>query len=322
MQNSLHHTHKAGETWSRQPLDRRAFSRALALGLGAASFPALHAAPQRKLKIGHTCITWNTFPRRGPEPDATLESALQDIASLGYYCFETFPEVLEDWDAKGALTPLIDKYGVPLRSGYIRTNLTDPAQRKDSVTQAIRLAQVIKKYGGTYGVLAPNSVKRDSYNFQEYRASIIAGLNDHAQAVADVGLGTGLHQHTGTCIETRDEVYAVMDTVDTRVMKFAPDVGQLQKGGADAAKVIQDFLPLVTHMHLKDYSGGEHFVGYCPLGQGKVDIPRVLDLVEGANQNPNIMVELDPSPKQPLTALETARISKAYLQKQGYKFRT
>jgi inosose dehydratase len=75
-------------------------------------------------------------------------------------------------------------------------------------------------------------------------------------------------------------------------------------------------------MHLKDYLGGEHYAGYCPLGQGKVDIPAILDMVEGANRQPNIMVELDPSKNQPITPLETAKISKAYLQKLGYRFRT
>src|SRR5262249_62296205 len=132
---------------------------------------------------------------------------------------------------------------------------------------------------------------------------------------------TGLHQHTGTCIETRDEVYAVMESADTKYLKFAPDVGQLQKGGADAAKVVKDFLPLVRHMHLKDYNGGEHYVGYCPLGQGKVDLPAILNLVESATQPVNVMVELDPSNGQPYTPLETATIAKAYLQKQGYTFR-
>jgi inosose dehydratase len=171
-------------------------------------------------------------------------------------------------------------------------------------------------------VLAPGGMKREGYDFQAHKANIIATLNESAKAVNDVGLDTGLHQHTGTCIETRDEVYAVMEAADTRHLKFAPDVGQLQKGGSDAAKVVKDFLPLVRHMHLKDWVGWEHFVGYCPLGQGKVDLKAILDMVEENNLKANIMVELDPSANQPMTALETAKIAKGYLQKLGYKFRT
>src|SRR5712671_5306699 len=116
---------------------RRDFSK-ICIGLGAIA-TTLPGAAARKLKIGYTCITWGTFPR-GAEASATLEPALKDIGALGYYGFETFPEVLEDWDAKGALAGLIEKYGVPLTSGYIRTNLTDPAAHKENLAQVIRLA--------------------------------------------------------------------------------------------------------------------------------------------------------------------------------------
>jgi len=301
-------------------MNRREFSKSIAAAIGASGTPLSGAT--HNLKIGYTCITWGAFPRNPETSATTLEAAAKDISALGFYSFETFPEILDDLDAQGALSKLIDQYQLPLKSGYCRTNLTDASKRKESVEQVIKLGRTIKKYGGAFAVIAPNSVKRDGYNFKEYRSNIIAGLNDHAQALADLGLGTGLHQHTGTCIETRDEVYDVMDSANTKVLKFAPDVGQLQKGGADAAKVIKDFLPLVKHMHLKDYLGGEHYAGYCPLGMGKVDIPAVLDMCEAGGQQPNIMVELDPSSKQPMTPLETAKTSKAYLQKLGYKFRS
>ena len=64
-------------------------------------------------------------------------------------------------------------------------------------------------------------------------------------------------------------------------MKFGPDIGQLQKGGADPVQVVKDFLPLVQHMHLKDFSGGEAFLGYCPLGEGKVNLPAILAMMDG-----------------------------------------
>jgi inosose dehydratase len=303
-----------------ESLNRRTFTKTVAGAMAGAMIPALHAA-DRKLKIGYTCITWGTFPRPG-EPSATLDAAVKDIAALGFHSFETFPEVLEDWDSKGTLQALIDRHRVPLKSGYIRAHLTDPAMRRENLAQVIRMAKVIRKYGGTFGVLAPHSMKREGYDFQPHKANIIAALNESAMAVNDVGLGAGLHQHTGTCIETRDEVYAVMEGANTKHLKFAPDVGQLQKGGSDAAQVVRDFLPITVHMHLKDWKGWEHYVGYCPLGEGKVDIKGILDMVERANPNANIMVELDPSKGAPMTALETAQTSKAYLQKLGYKFRS
>ena len=306
-------------------LGRREVVKGIGFTIGAAfaNLPDAFAKsePPRKLKIGHTCITWSTFPPRSGD-DNTLDSALKDISAEGFWSFETFPEDLDNWDKRGLLAPLIAKCGVPLRSGYITGNLIDPSMRKDEIARISQLCKVVQKYQGTYIVLAPNGVKRDTYNFQEHRADIISALNDYAAAVTDLGFKTGLHQHTGTCIESRDEVYAVMEAVNTKNLNFAPDVGQLQKGGADAAKVVKDFLPIVTHMHLKDYKGWQYYAGYCPLGMGTVDIPAVLDMVERAGHNPDVMVELDPSKDGPMTPLETVKTSKAYLEKMGYKFRT
>ena len=115
--------------------------------------------------------------------------------------------------------------------------------------------------------------------------------------MVDVGLTPVLHQHTGTCIETREETYAVMEAVDTRYLKFGPDIGQLQKGGSDPVQVVKDFLPIIHHMHLKDFFGGEPFLGYSPLGQGKVNIPAILAMMNGKQIDGMVMVELDSSPE-------------------------
>jgi len=293
---------------------RRNFSKSM---LGAAT-PALWAAESKKIKIGYTALTWNAGPRT-PE---NLEPALKDMSELGFYSFETFAEALEALDTKGTLAGLIEKYKFPLTSGYFTVNVLDPSQRKDNLEKAVRLAKIIKKYKGTFMVLAPNGVKRQEYKFEENRDNIVSALNEYAKAVTDTGLSTGLHQHTGTAVESRDETYYVMEHVDTKYLKFAPDVGQLQKGGSDAAKVVKDFLPILRHMHLKDYVGGQYFAGYCPLGQGKVDIAGILDTLEKNDKPVNVMVELDRSPNTPITARDTAETTKAYLVKLGYKFRT
>jgi inosose dehydratase len=299
-------------------ISRRSFNMAVLTGLGAAAVSAIGSAAMRNLKIGCTSLIWGALPR---SPD-NLAPAVKDMAGLGFHGFETFAAILEEWDKRGTLGDLLAANRIPLVSGYATMQVVDAAARKDELEKLKRWGMVVRKHGGRFVVLAPNGVKREGYNFQEHRTNIVSALNEYAMAVNDIGLGAGLHQHTGTAVETRDETYAIMEAADTKQLKFAPDVGQLQKGGANAAQVVKDFLAITVHMHLKDFSGGEHFAGYCPLGQGKVDLKSILDMVEGANPNANIMVELDGSASMPYTALQTAQISKAYLQKLGYAFRT
>ncbi len=300
-------------------LDRRAFTKTMLAGLGGAALPSIASAQTRTLRIGCTSLVWGALPR-SPE---NLEAAFKEMYALGYHKAETFAAIVEDWDAKGTMRDLLVKYPIPLLSAYSTVELTDASKRKETLEQLVRQAKILKKYGGKFMVLAPNGVgaNREGYTFQEHKANIIASLNDYATAMNDLGLGAGLHQHTNTAVETRDETYAVMEAVNSNVCKFAPDVGQLQKGGADAAKVVKDFLSITVHVHLKDWIGGEHMAGYCPLGMGKVDLKAILDMVENANADANVMHELDGSPNMPYSPFETAQISKTYLQKLGYTFR-
>ena len=273
------------------------------------------AATQRRLKIGHTGITW------GFKPDDAAQ-AIHDVGSLGYAGYESFGEVIEAWESKGGIKRLLDSSEVPLISAYCNVNLTDPTKRKEETDKIVRWAKLIQKCGGVTAVVGPNGVKRAAYDFKASKADIVTSLNEMCKAVTDVGVVPALHQHTGTCIESRDEVYAVLEAVDTKYVKFGPDVGQLAKGGADPVKIVKDFLPLIRHVHLKDWNGGPHWAEYCPLGQGKVNVPAVLDLLEQGPELKIVMVELDPSANPPMAPLETARTSKEYLKTLGYTFRT
>jgi len=251
-----------------------------------------------------------------------VEAAVRDMAGLGFYGIELFGNQIEAMEEHGGLGALLEKHKLPLISAYCGANLSVPSQRKDSIAKTLTWAKLVKKYNGKVIVVGPNGVRRNNYDFKAAKDDIVTTLNELGKAVTDMGLTPVLHQHTGTCVETREETYAVMEAVDTRVMKFGPDIGQLQKGGSDPVKVVKDFLPLVQHMHLKDYVGGPEYLGYCPLGLGKVDIPAILSMMNGRQTAGMVMVELDSPPPQPVPAIETAKIAKAYLQQQGITFRS
>jgi inosose dehydratase len=296
-------------------IDRRGFLGRVGAALSLGGAQTVLAAPKRRLKIGHTGITW------GYKPDDAAQ-AIHDVGSLGFEGYESFGEVIEAWETKGGIKRLLDEAGIRLISAYCNVNLTDPTKRKDETDKIVRWAKLIQKCGGVTAVVGPNGLKRSTYDFKAAKADIVTSLNEMCKAVSDVGIIPALHQHTGTCIESRDEVYAVLEAVDTRYVKFGPDVGQLAKGHSDALKIVKDFLPLIRHVHLKDWDGGPYWTEYCPLGQGKVDVRAVMDVLETAQELKIVMVELDPSNNAPMTPVETARTSKEYLKSLGYEFRS
>src|SRR5262249_5855649 len=157
-----------------------------------------------KLKVGHTGTTWGYAP-------STVEAAIRDLGSLGFHGFESFGAVLEWWEARGGIGQLLERAGLPLRSAYCPFDLTRASARCDEVRKARRWGGLIKKYVGSIAVIAPNPVVRETFAFSECRSTILAALGDIGLALEDVGVVGAIHPHIGSCVQSRDEIFSVMD---------------------------------------------------------------------------------------------------------------
>lgn len=306
----------------RNIFSRREFvKKAGAGGIAALMLPTLGISDElaKKFEIGATFILW------GYGVD-NLEPALKDISSLGFHSFETFGHVIQGWQEKnGDFKQLMETYKVPLISAFCMTDVLDPSKRKEEVEKLITWSKLVKANGGKLIEYCPSGIDRKGYDYKEHKKNLIESMNEYAQVVTDQGLVCALHQHTDTPIESEEEVYFAMENLNTDYMKFGPDVGQLEKGGADPVKIVKDFMPLIEHMHLKDYEGGDNgYLGYAPLGEGEVKINKILQLMEKKKDSMAgaIMFELDYDHriKPKYSTHQAAEISRDYLVKLGYDF--
>jgi inosose dehydratase len=296
-------------------LSRREFTGLMGLGTSALMFPGLYACKSKtpSLKIGYTFINF------GYQADV-LEEAVRTISALGFYSFETFGGVIERWENEyGGIGKLIDKYEIPIQSAFCGLDVLDESRIDEEAARMDLWCKLLKKYGGKVIEFTGNGRRNEEYNYMDHRDTIVKATNAYARVAAKHDLTFAYHQHTDTPIETREEIYDLVENVDTDIVKLGPDIGQLLKGGTDPVEFVRNFLPMIKHVHLKDFDGGDHWAGYCSLGQGKVNLPGVLDLLETDNFDGSVMVELDPdNPSMP--AAETAKASRDYLVELGYKF--
>ena len=312
-----------GITWpARQFTGRRGGGPDAAAGGPPAAGAGAPAAPPAATG-GQQDAAARAGGRRGggppPPPDPALnETIFKDVSELGFAGLELFDWQIAGLESQGLLGQFVEKYKLPLISSYTSIQLTDPTRRAETIAAAVNIGNIMKKHGGKTIVIGPSGrVGGESYNFNEHKQNIVATLNELGKAITDIGLIAALHQHTGTAVETRDETYATMEAVDTRYVKFGPDIGQLQKGGVDPVAVVKHFLPVVQHLHFKDWNGGPSMAGYCALGLGKVDLVGVLDLMEGRKLEGMIMVELDSGGQMPYTPREAAKTAHDWLVGHG-----
>ena len=270
-------------------------------------------------RLGHTGITW---------PGDQVEQAVADVAALGYQGFETFPWTIESYPGGvSAFKALLECHNIPLVSTYWSLSLIDPNQYDQDLEKVQRWIAIHRALGPRIIILGASGRKKPTYSAEEYHR-MVERINDVGRRALDAGLIVCFHPHTGTPVETREEIDRVMGSVNPEVVFFAPDVGQIAKGGGDPVAVVRNYSSLIRHVHLKDFVGGKveydangkevdptGYLGYVPLGMGVVDIPGILDVLDKANFDGWLNVELDGTPQAPRPPKEAAAISKRYIDR-------
>jgi len=281
------------------------------------------AAANPRLLVGHTGITWL-------DPEA--EQGIKCIAELGYNCIEVFAWVLKAFHDQGR-SDICKKYNIPLISSYYSIDIVDPSKRESEMAKLSEWTDIVASMGGKFATFGGNGVPRKGFNFDEHKKYIVEFVNEAAKVLNGKGMKLNFHPHTGTPVETEKEIRSFFDAVDTKLVGFAPDIGQIQKGGSDPVRITKDYVSIIRLVHFKDYCGkvkydaeGKEidqsgFACYSPLGQGVVDLKAVLEILENykAFDGP-IMIELDGTKEMPMSAEKAVMINKDYMQKLGYRF--
>lgn len=272
-------------------------------------------------RLGHTAITW-PFTVEG------ARQAIDDVANLGYRGIELFGFVIDAYPGGvDGLRERLAEHRLQLAAAYCSASLIDPGARASDVARMVAWAGKVRGLGGEVIVVGADSSAKPAYSRDEY-AGLCRTLDEIGRRCADLGVRACFHPHTGTPVETGEQIATVMTGIDPRVVFMAPDTGQIAKGGSDPVAVVRTYRELVGHVHLKDYVGGEStvdaegnlldrtgYLDYAALGDGVVDLPAIVETLDAAGYDGWWMVELDGTPRAPRAAKAAAAISKRYLDR-------
>ncbi|CAN5780811.1 hypothetical protein BH24CHL4_BH24CHL4_17880 [soil metagenome] len=157
---------------------------------------------------------------------------------------------------------------------------------KDRFKRAIDIAdglgmQIVNTFTGD----AQTEEERDAYfaNVQE--------LCDHA---GPLGLKIGMETDSNM-LPTAKSGAGILDRIDRpEVLGFNYDPGNvIYYTGADPYEDVQYALPRMVHFHLKDKIGGKGVFNFPPTGDGQIDIPRLLKILEDGGYSGPISAEVE-----------------------------
>jgi inosose dehydratase len=148
----------------------------------------------------------------------------------------------------------------------------------------------------------------------------------------DLGMRVVVHHHAGTFIETPDEIDRLLAMTEPDLVGLLLDTGHCVYGGGDPLEVLRRHDGRVRYVHLKDVAGpqlervrrGELAMSqawaegvFCPLGDGLVPFPSVIEALRARGYAGWLIVEQDVVPdtngRLRPDPSESARRSRRYL---------
>jgi inosose dehydratase len=220
------------------------------------------------------------------------------------------------------LKRLLIDHGVVMACLFEFGDWSDRSGAEALIESGRRWASGVKELGGDILMVVPGA-RRDEppYGLDDFR-QMAETMNRVGEVAKEHGATAAMHPHWGTMAESQLEIEVLLDHLEPALVGFAPDTGQIAKGGADPIALIDHWADRVQHVHLKDLSpqweeqrkagaslrGPE---GYLELGQGMIDLRPLLPILDRIDYSGWLMAELDEAGRP---AREAAELSRNYLR--------
>jgi inosose dehydratase len=289
-----------------------ATASALSTTFGRSSF-----AVQAEFKVGYHAITWG---------DKT-EQAIDEIAELGFRGIQIRRADWEKYASRaGEFKDLMAAKKLQIVSISSGNATIKSETAKQEIADRVAMAKWMKEVGGPF-LQVTDGVRTPEYRFNpEDCGRLGKHLNEIGKRTfGEHGIKLAYHNHMNSLGERRDEVDRILDATDPKHVWLLPDIAHLHVAEGDSVRFVRDYLNRIAYPHFKDViihqpwsktldgSTVRPKYDFVELGQGKVNIPGVLQIMKDYRYQGWIIIELDRVPAG-RTPKESAALSKRYVE--------
>ena len=223
-----------------------------------------------------------------------------------------------------------------LLGGFVALELRNEAKLASEIERAIEVGHFFKSLGG-HLLIAADSGDRfrlaqsgrvdptSGLKKHEWR-NLTSGLDQIGNRLRVEGVKVVFHNHVGTYVETEAETARLLEETNPDYVGWCFDCGHIAYGAGDVFRLLAKYASRVRHAHLKDVNAEvlneararrwnladalKAFI-FSPLGEGNLDLRRVLEFLRDQGYNDWLVVEQDTTPLDPTTV---ARRNRTFLE--------
>jgi inosose dehydratase len=261
-----------------------------------------------KPRVAGAPISWGVCEVPGWGYQMEAQRVLDEAARLGLTALEAGPDGFLPGEPV-EMADLLSGHGLELVGGFVPAVLHRPQARDSELASVERQAGLFAAAGAGVLVIAATTGEA---GYEEAAGleddewdSLFATLEMVEEIGAKHGLSVVLHPHYGTEIESPEHVQRFLEGCDTALCL---DTGHSMIGGGDPVALTEAEAARIRHVHLKDVDRdlAERVVSgtvpyeqavrdglYMPLGDGDVDVRRVLEVLDGEGYDGWYVLEQD-----------------------------
>jgi sugar phosphate isomerase/epimerase len=249
-----------------------------------------------------------------------MDTALEGIAAAGFRHIEL--AAVRDWTEHVSLDSTDDDLAA-LAGKVHGSGLTPSALSGHSdLTTEEGLARGVRalELCNAFGVEVMNTAIGGHAHVTEDLGAFLSNIAVMADEAAKRGVTIALEVH-GDIMATGRQAVAVVDRIGRDNVRINYDTGNcVYYGGVDPVDDVPGLAPYLAHVHLKDKRGGRGVWDFPALGDGELDLRRIVETLrtDGFEGPWSVEIEFTGDPWPPADTVHAAmRRSHAELQRLG-----
>lgn len=219
-------------------------------------------------RFGSEVYTW-FMSGSGQTHQGRLGHMIEIIAKAGFSGIQPIFTWMGDLIDPELLKAKLQEQGIELAALALALDWNGAEETAEERAVADHAIRVLQKFPGA--VLNTVQIPTGRHNLVERQKNLVTIVNTVSARAAEKGVPCSYHPnspHT-SIIRTAEDYRVVLESLDTSVTGWTPDVGHIINGGMDPLEKMKEYQSLINHVHFKDWDGNPEF---ALMGKGKVDL--------------------------------------------------
>lgn len=239
-----------------------------------------------KINIGCQTYTWQMS---GDKYLDKLPHIMGITSTAGFAGFEPETQFLGDLYNPETMAENLEKFGIELGAVCLVEDWLQPEETDQERANAERVMDFLDHFPDTL-LCTCQMPGEDRENLKARQLNLLSCINELSKRATDRGINCAYHPNSpmSSIYRTAEDYDILLNGLDDSVTGWAPDVGHIAKGGMDPLEKMQEFSPLIRHVHYKDmFEDGT----WAQMGKGSVDFEGITSFLFEIGYNGWIIVE-------------------------------